>query len=155
MRRPLKKKRAPQIDIKHDSEKIAKFVNYIMLDGKKTIAQNIVYDAFDEIKKQLNKDPLGIFELALQNVSPLVEVKSRRVGGATYQVPKEVSPHRRQTLAYRWIIESARKKKSVTMSKALAEELINASKNEGDAVVKRANTHKMAEANRAFAHYAW
>ena len=156
MRRKIKNKRSPAPDLLYNSEKVGKFINYVMWDGKKTIAQKIVYDAFDIIKKKEKvEDPLSVFEAAIKNVGPLMEVRSRRVGGANYQVPREVRPERRIALAYRWIIEAARKKKGRPMAERLAEEIILASKEEGDAVKKRENTHKMAEANKAFAHFAW
>ena len=125
-----------------------------MLDGKKEVAKKIVYDAFDYIAQQ-DKDPLTTFEEAIKNAGPLMEVKSRRVGGANYQVPREVRDARRMSLAYRWIITFARKRKGVPMAQALASELLAAAQNEGDAVKKKEDTHKMAEANKAFAHFAW
>jgi len=134
---------------------VSKFVNQIMRKGKKTIARKIVYRAFDIIKEKTKKDPLEVFEKALQNASPLLEVKSKRVGGATYQVPREVRGDRRMTLAMRWIITAARSKKGRPMREKLAEELILASNNEGTAIKKKEDTHRMAEANRAFAHFAW
>ena len=126
-----------------------------MLDGKKTVAENIVYGAFDIIEEKTKQKPLEVFELALKNVGPLTEVRSRRVGGANYQVPREVRPERRVALAMRWILDVSRKGKGAPMKKRLADELLLASKNEGEAVKKRENTHKMAEANKAFAHFAW
>ncbi len=134
---------------------VSKFINQIMRKGKKTIARKIVYRAFDIIKEKTKKDPLEVFEKALQNASPLLEVKSKRVGGATYQVPREVRGDRRMTLAMRWIITAARSKKGRPMREKLAEELILASNNEGTAIKKKEDTHRMAEANRAFAHFAW
>ncbi|RLC35339.1 MAG: 30S ribosomal protein S7 [Candidatus Nealsonbacteria bacterium] len=134
---------------------VAKFINRIMKRGKKTVAQKIVYGAFDIIKEKTQKDPLEIFEKAIQAASPLLEVKSRRVGGATYQVPVEVRGERRIALASRWIIQAAKSKKGRPMKEKLADELIAASKNEGAAVKKKEDTHRMAEANRAFAHFAW
>lgn len=140
----------------YNSVKVARFINYLMLDGKKSTAQKVVYGAFDEIKKQLSTDnPLEVFETALKNVGPNVEVRSRRVGGANYQVPREVRPERRLALAMRWILQATRSRSGAPMYKFLAEELISASKNEGVAVKKKEDTHKMAEANRAFAHFAW
>lgn len=157
MRRPIKKKLTIYADSRYNSEQVSKFINCIMLDGKKTIAQKLVYDAFDEIKKKAEvENPVEVFETAIRNVSPTVEVRSRRVGGANYQVPREVRPERRQALAFRWIIDAARKsRKGAPTSKFLADELISASNNEGSAVKKREDTHKMAEANKAFAHFAW
>ncbi len=155
MRRPLKKKLTVAPDVIYQSEKVAKFVNSIMQDGKKVAARKIVYGALDIIKETDGLDPLEVFETALRNVGPSVEVRSRRVGGANYQVPREVRPERRSALAMRWIITAVRAKKGVKTAKSLAEELIAASKNEGTAVKKKEDTHKMAESNRAFAHFAW
>ena len=123
--------------------------------GQKSTARRVVYQAFDEIKEKTKREPLEIFEEALRNVGPAMEVRSRRVGGANYQVPREVRPERKTALTYRWIIDAARARKGAPMHKRLAEELIAASKNEGPAVKKREDTHKMAEANKAFAHFAW
>jgi len=134
---------------------VAKFINQIMLDGKKTIAQKIVYGSFDVIEEQTKKKPLDVFRLAIQNVSPVLEVKPKRVGGATYQVPMEVKGNRKLSLAMKWIITSSRSKKGKAMKFKLAEELIEASENRGNSVKKKENVHKMAEANRAFAHFAW
>jgi len=155
MRRKVKNRNQPRPDRVYSSEQVAKFINHIMLDGKKTIAENIVYGAFDIIKEKTKEEPFEIFDLALKNVGPLTEVRSRRVGGANYQVPREVRSERRTALAMKWILEVARKGKGTSMKKRLADELILASKNEGEAVKKRENTHKMAEANKAFAHFAW
>jgi small subunit ribosomal protein S7 len=154
MRRPLKKKNIVVKDTKYGSEKVGRFINYIMWDGNKSAARKIVYGAFEEIKSG-GSDPLEVFEAALRNTGPSVEVRSRRVGGANYQVPREVRPDRRSQLAMRWIRDAARAKKGGKAHKFLADELISASKNEGSAVKKREDTHKMAEANRAFAHFAW
>lgn len=127
-----------------------------MLDGKKELARKTVYKAFDIIKEETgNPNPLEIFDTAIKNASPLVEVRSRRIGGANYQVPREVRPERRNTLAIRWIIQAARNRKGAPMHKKIAEELIAASKNEGVAVKKKEDTHRMAESNKAFAHFAW
>lgn len=134
---------------------IAKFINYIMKRGKKTIARKILYGAFDIMKEKAKQDPLEVFEKALQNAAPIVEVRSKRVGGATYQVPTEVRGERKMMLAMRWILEAARAKKGKPMAEKLAAELMDAAKNEGAAVKKKENTHRMAEANRAFAHFAW
>jgi len=134
---------------------VAKLINKVMRGGKKTIAQKIIYGAFDIIKEKTKNEPMDVFEKAIRNVSPLLEVKAKRVGGATYQVPREVKKDRMATLAMRWLIQAARSKKGKTMKERLAEELILASKNEGVAVKKKENTHRMAEANRAFAHFAW
>jgi len=156
MRRKLKAKPPIIPDSVYDSEKITKFVNYVMLEGKKTTARAVVYRALDEIKeKTKSTNPLEIFEAALKNTGPTMEVRSRRVGGANYQIPREVRPERRQFLSMKWIIEAARAKKGKAMHEKLAEEIIAASNNEGEAVKKRENTHKMADANKAFAHFAW
>ncbi|MEX0919461.1 MAG: 30S ribosomal protein S7 [Parcubacteria group bacterium] len=156
MRRKLKAKPKITPDIIYDSEKVSKFVNYVMLEGKKTTARKVVHEAFEAIKeKTKNPNPLEIFETALKNTGPTMEVRSRRVGGANYQVPREVRPERRQFLSMKWIVDAARNKKGKAMAEKLAEEIISASNNEGEAVRKRENTHKMAEANKAFAHFAW
>lgn len=156
MRRKLKAKPKIQPDYTYDSEKVTKFINYAMEKGKKTIATKIVYDSFNLIKEQTkNPNPLEIFEMALKNTGPTMEVRSRRVGGANYQIPREVRPERRQFLSMKWIIEAARSKKGKAMAQKLADEIVAASNNEGEAVRKRENTHKMAEANKAFAHFAW
>lgn len=155
MRRKVKNRMQPGPDPIYNSERVAKFINYVMLDGKKTTAQSIVYDAFTIIKEKTKEEPVEIFELAMKNVGPVTEVRSRRVGGANYQVPREVRPERRLSLAMRWILDIARKQSGKPMAERLAGELILASKNEGEAVKKRENTHKMAEANKAFAHFAW
>jgi small subunit ribosomal protein S7 len=134
---------------------VSKLINYVTRRGKKTIARKIVYGAFDIVKEKTKKDPLEIFKRAIENVGPSLELRPRRVGGATYQVPIEVPPERKIALAMRWIIMAAKMKKGKAMKEKLAEELIAASKNEGWAVKKKEDTHKMAEANRAFAHFAW
>jgi small subunit ribosomal protein S7 len=141
-------------DPKHGSEMIARLINMVMLSGKKSVAEQIVYGAMDVIG-QKNNDPLSLVQKALDNVSPLVEVKSRRVGGATYQVPVEVRSSRRAALAMRWLIDSARKRGETSMPRKLAGELMDASESRGGAVKKREETHRMAEANKAFAHYRW
>lgn len=156
MRGKLKVKKALVPDLVYKSVKVTKFVNYIMEAGKKNTARKIIYNMFDEIKeKTKSTNPLEIFELALSNTAPNVEVRSKRVGGANYQVPVEVRPERRAALSMKWIIDAARSKKGAPMHKKLADEIIAASKNEGEAVRKRENTLKMAEANKAFAHFAW
>ncbi len=156
MRRRLKKKHTLAPDPIYNSEKVAKFVNCVMERGKKNAARSIVYDALTLIKEKAKvEDPIIIFEEALRNTGPAMEVRSRRVGGANYQVPREVRPERKQALAIRWIIEAARSKKGAAMHKKLADELIAAAKNEGEAIKKRENTIKMAESNKAFAHFAW
>lgn len=139
----------------YDNAGVALFINRVMKEGKKITARKVVYGAFDIIKEKTKKEPLEIFEQAIKNASPLLEVKSKRVGGATYQVPREVKGERAITLASRWIIGAARSKKGRTMKEKLAQELIDAAENTGIAVKKKENTHRMAEANRAFAHFSW
>jgi len=134
---------------------VTKLINNLMLDGKKGIAQKICYGAFDIIKEKTGKDPLEAFHQALNNIMPVLEVKARRVGGATYQVPIEVRAERRQALGLRWLVDNARKRSERTMSERLAGELMDATNNMGGAVKKKEDTHKMAEANKAFAHYRW
>ena len=156
MRRPVKNRNIPKPDSRYDSAKVSKFINHIMERGKKDIARKIVYQAFDEIKKKAEvENPLEIFDMALKNASPVMEIRSRRVGGANYQVPREVRPERRNFLAMTWMIQAAQSKSGTPMYKRLSEELLLASKNEGSAVKKKEDTHKMAEANKAFAHFAW
>ena len=138
----------------HGRVDLGRFINYVMRDGKKSTAEKIVYDALAQIEKTAKQDPVAVFEKALANASPLVEVSSKRVGGANYQVPREVRPERRFILACRWIIGAARSRKGKPMAVKLADELLAASKNEGTAIKKKLDTHKMAEANRAFAHFA-
>jgi len=142
-------------DPKFGSETLAKFVNILMLDGKKSTAEKITYGALDVIGERTKRDPLEVFEEALENVRPTVEVKSRRVGGATYQVPVEVRASRRTALAMRWLVDASRKRGEKSMGVRLAGELIDASENRGTAVKKREDTHRMAEANKAFAHYRY
>jgi len=149
------KKHEVQPDAVYNSVVISKFINQIMKQGKKTAARKIVYGAFDIVKEKTKKEPMDVFEQALKNVSPLLEVKSKRVGGATYQVPVEVKGERKLALAFRWIIASARSKKGRSMADKLAQELQDAASNTGNAVKKKIDTHRMAEANRAFAHFAW
>jgi small subunit ribosomal protein S7 len=149
------KKREISPDPLYSNVTVAKFINQVMRKGKKTIARKIVYGAFEILKEKTKKDPLEIFEKALQNVGPLLEVKAKRIGGATYQIPREVKGERRLTLAMRWIIQAAKAKKGKPMREKLAQELIDASKNIGAAVKKKEDTHRMAEANRAFAHFGW
>jgi len=148
-----KRKIAP--DAKYKSVLVAKFVNNLMKKGKKSTAQSILYGAFDIIEEKAKKDPLAAFQTALENVRPVVEVKSRRVGGSTYQVPTEVRPARRQALSMRWIIAFAKARGEKTMAAKLAGELIDASNERGSAIKKKEDTHRMAEANKAFAHYRW
>ncbi len=155
MRRKVTNRNIPKPDIIHSSLVLSKFINGVMWDGKKETARKIVYGAFDVITEKTGTDALEIFNLAIENASPVMEVRSRRIGGANYQVPREVRPERRQNLAFRWIIAAARGGKGKPMHILLADELISASKKEGVAVKKREDTHKMAEANKAFAHFAW
>ncbi len=155
MRRKRKIHREISPDPAYGSTQVEKFVNYVMKKGKKTVARKIVYGAFTIIEKKTKEEPLKIFEEAIKNTSPLLEVKSRRVGGATYQVPREVRGERKLSLAYRWLIAASKARKGMPMAKKLAEELLLASKNEGGAVKKKNDTHRMAEANKAFAHFAW
>ena len=139
----------------YNSVLVTKLVNSIMLDGKKGVAQKVVYGAFDMVKEQTGKDPLEVFTTAMDNIMPSLEVKARRVGGATYQVPIEVRPERRQTLGLRWLTTYARARSERTMAQRLANEIMDAANNLGGAVKKREDTHKMAESNKAFAHYRW
>ena len=155
MRRKKKIKRVPSPDAVYNNTMVAKFINQVMKKGKKTIARKIVYGAFNIIKSKTQKEPLEVFDLAIKNASPLLEVKPKRVGGATYQVPREVKGDRKITLAFRWIIGAAKSKRGKPMREKLAEELINAANNEGAAIKKKIDTHRMAEANRAFAHFTW
>ena len=156
MRRPIKNKPVRRPDLVYQSEAISRFINTVMWDGKKDTARKVVYDALDLLKaSEGNPDALETFETAIRNVAPLMEVRSRRVGGANYQVPREVRPERKQALAYRWIIDAARGKKGKPMEEKLAEELMQAFNNEGIAIKKRDDTKKMAESNKAFAHLAW
>ena len=154
-RRHRAEKREINPDPKFGDLVVTKFMNAIMLDGKKSVAETIVYGAFDVVQGKAKQDPLGVFHSALDNVAPHVEVRSRRVGGATYQVPVDVRPERRQALAIRWLIAAARKRNETTMVERLSGELMDAANNRGSAVKKREDTHKMAEANRAFSHYRW
>ncbi len=141
-------------DPRYDRIDVGRFVNYIMQDGKKSTAERVFYQAIDQVQKETKQEGITVFEKALENASPLLEVVSRRVGGANYQIPNEVTPERRFILASRWIIGAARSKKGKSMGMKLAEEIIAASKNEGGAIKKKLDTHRMAEANRAFAHFA-
>jgi small subunit ribosomal protein S7 len=152
-RRPEKRVILP--DPKFGDEVLSKFMNSVMLDGKKAVAEGIVYTALEVIETKAKKDPIGVFHDALNNVKPGIEVRSRRVGGATYQVPVEVRTERAQALAIRWLITAARNRSEKTMSARLSAELMDASTNRGNAVKKREDTHRMAEANRAFSHYRW
>jgi small subunit ribosomal protein S7 len=155
MRRRSAEKREVLPDPKFGDRVLTKFVNNLMLDGKKSVAERIVYNAFDRMQKRTGKDPLGMFHEALENVKPTLEVRSRRVGGATYQVPVEVRPERREALAIRWLIQTASKRSEKTMMERLAGELLDAANSRGAAFKKREDTLKMAEANRAFSHYRW
>ena len=152
-RRHRAEKRIVLPDAKYGDKVVAKFINNVMEHGKKAVAEKIVYSAFDIIAQKSKQDALKVFAEALDNVKPLVEVKSRRVGGATYQVPMEVRADRRQALAIRWIIDAAQKRSESTMTERLANELLDALANKGSAVKKREDTHRMAEANKAFSHY--
>ena len=142
-------------DPKYDNKLVSKFINSVMRDGKKSTAQSILYDAFGIMKEKSKESPLKIFEQAVDNVRPLIEVKSRRVGGSTYQVPTEIRPSRRTALGVRWIIGYARQRPEKGMAKKLAAELMDAASNRGASVKKKEDTHKMAEANKAFAHFRW
>jgi|SRR3989344_8650521 len=148
------KKHKIEPDARYNNVKIAKFINYIMARGKKTVAQSVVYDAFDIIHQRLNSEPRQIFDAALKNVSPALEVKGRRIGGANYQVPVEVFDPRRTTLGMRWLIAAARARKGKPMAEKLADEIMDAHNKQGAAFKKREDTHRMAEANKAFAHFA-
>ena len=154
-RRHKAEKREVIPDAKYGDLVVAKFMNSVMYDGKKSTAEQIVYGALEIVETKLKSDPLAIFKQALENVAPAIEVRSRRVGGATYQVPVEVRFDRRQALAIRWLITAARARNDKTMVDRLSAELIDASNNRGNAVKKREDTHRMAEANRAFSHYRW
>lgn len=154
MRKKRVYKKYHQPDVVSNRIDVARFINYVMREGKKSTAERIVYDAFQKIKDATKEDPIIVFEKALQNAAPLLEVISRRVGGANYQIPYEVRPDRKFILAARWIIGAARSRKGKPMAEKLAEEIVAASKNEGTAIKKKLDTHRMAEANRAFAHFA-
>ena len=154
-RRHRAEKREVHTDPKFGDAAVSKFMNYIMYDGKKSAAEKIVYGALDRIESKLRKPPVDAFKEALDNVMPSIEVRSRRVGGATYQVPVEVRPDRRVALAMRWIITAARARNETTMIDRLSNEIMDAAQNRGSAVKKREDTHRMAEANRAFSHYRW
>ncbi len=154
-RRHSAEKREINPDPKFGDLVIMKFMNAIMMHGKKSVAEQIVYGALDQVQTRGKQEPVGMFHQALNNVAPHVEVRSRRVGGATYQVPVDVRPERRQALAIRWLIAAARKRNETTMIERLSGELMDAANNRGSAVKKREDTHKMADANRAFSHYRW
>ena len=148
-------KKIPIIDPKYKSSVIPKLINSIMYDGKKTTAERIVYDAIDKIKSKTKDEPLEIFNQAINNIKPTVEVRSRRVGGATYQVPVEVKSKRSQALALRWLVDASRKRKNKNMSDKIFNEIYDAYQNRGSAIKKKEDTHKMAESNKAFAHFRW
>lgn len=154
-RRRRAERRNPLPDPRYNSVDLSRFINKLMLSGKKTVAQRIVYDALDQIENDVRLPPLDVFTQAVRNATPMVEVKSRRVGGATYQVPTEVRPERRLALAMRWILNSARSRSGRPMAQCLAQELIEASRNQGAAVKRKEDLYRMAEANRAFVHYRW
>ena len=155
----MRRRKAPERkvlpDPKYHSTLVSKFINGLMLEGKRSKAETIFYGAMDIIEEKLKKDPLEVFKKAMDNVSPMLEVRSRRVGGATYQVPVEVRDKRRRSLAIRWLVGYSRKRSEATMAQRLANEFMAAYKNEGTSVKKREDTHKMAEANKAFAHFRW
>jgi small subunit ribosomal protein S7 len=152
-RRPEKREILP--DPVYGDQVLSKFMNSVMLDGKKSVAESIVYSALETVEQRAKREPLGVFHDALNNIKPGIEVRSRRVGGATYQVPVEVRAERAQALAIRWLIAAARARSEKTMSARLSGELMDAAQNRGNAVKKREDTHRMAEANRAFSHYRW
>ncbi|KKW21040.1 MAG: 30S ribosomal protein S7 [Parcubacteria group bacterium GW2011_GWC2_52_8c] len=155
MRRKRNVKRDIPGDVKYGNVLVEKLINYVMKEGKKSVARSIVYQAFDILEKEAKKPAIEAFDEAMRNIQPVVEVKSRRIGGANYQVPREVRGERRVALAYRWLLDGARKKTGKPMAAKLAEELLLAAKNEGNAVKKKMDTHRMAEANKAFAHFSW
>ena len=155
-RRRVVAKREVLPDPKHGSQLLAKFINHVMVSGKKSVAEHIVYSALNTVAERAKtEEPMAIFEKALESIQPMVEVKSRRVGGATYQVPVEVRPARRAALSMRWLVESSRKRGEKSMALRLAGEILDAAENKGSAVKKREDVHRMAEANKAFAHYRW
>ena len=154
-----RKKQAPKRifypDSKYNSLILAKFINFVMYDGKKSTSEKLIYKALEKIKNKTKEDPIKIFDTAIANIRPNLEVRSRRIGGATYQVPQEVKSKRSQTLALRWLLEATRKRKNKSMSDKLFNELMDASQNKGSSIKKREDTHKMAESNKAFAHFRW
>ena len=154
-RRRVIAKREVLPDPKFNNQVVAKFINHVMVSGKKAVAENIVYGALDRVQARDNADPIEVFEKALEAIAPMVEVKSRRVGGATYQAPVEVRPSRRQALAMRWLVDSARSRSEKSMAARLAGEFLDAAEGRGSAVKKREDTHRMADANKAFAHYRY
>lgn len=156
MRRKRNIKRIIKSDYKWESLRVAKFINVVMYDGKKSVAERVVYDALEIVGKKASvENPVTVFDLALDNIAPAVEVRSRRVGGANYQVPVEVRGPRKMALTMRWLLQAARSRKGGSMAERLAEELLAATKNEGAAIKKKLDTHRMAEANKAFAHFSW
>jgi small subunit ribosomal protein S7 len=148
-------RREVEPDSKYNSELVARFINRLMQGGKKSVAASIMYDAFDIIEERTHRSPLQVFNQAIENVTPVLEVRPRRVGGATYQIPIEVRPERRTSLAIRWLVRTAQARKGRPMAERLADELMDASRNTGATVKRKEDTHRMAEANRAFAHYRW
>lgn len=154
-RRAAAVRREVQPDAKYNNRLVTQLINKVLLDGKKSIAEGIVYGAFDIVAEKTGQDPIAVFKKAMENIRPTLETKSKRVGGANYQVPIEVNSRRSTTLAIRWLVDFSRKRKENTMAQRLANEIIDASENTGAAVKKREDTYKMAEANRAFAHYRW
>ena len=154
-RRAAAVRREVQPDAKYNNRLVTQLINKVLLDGKKSVAEGIVYGAFDIVAEKTCQDPIAVFKKAMENIRPTLETKSKRVGGANYQVPIEVNSRRSTTLAIRWLVDFSRKRKENTMAQRLANEIIDASENTGAAVKKREDTHKMAEANRAFAHYRW
>ena len=155
MRKRQAEKRDVLADPIYNSKVVTKLINQIMLDGKKGIAQSILYDAFEIVKEKTGKDPMEVFETALENIEPALEIKSRRIGGSNYPVPMEVRPERRQALGLRWLVQYAKNRNGRGMAEKLANEIMDAANNTGGAVKKREDTHRMAEANKAFAHYRW
>lgn len=155
MRRKRAEKREHKPDAVYSNVALSRFINYIMKDGEKTSAERVVYDALKAVEKEIGENPITVFEKAMENISPRVEVSSRRIGGANYQVPREVRPERKFMLASRWMIDAARSKKGKNMAQSLSEEILAAYKNEGIAVKKKQDIHRMAESNRAFAHFSW
>ena len=154
-RRRVVAKREVIPDPKYGNTTLAKFMNHVMISGKKSVAESIVYGAMTLVAERSNRDPIEVFDEALENIAPMVEVKSRRVGGATYQVPVEISFERQQALAFRWMVNAARSRKGVPMNEALADEIVDAYNNTGGVVKKKEEVHRMAQANRAFAHLRW
>lgn len=154
-RRNRPPRREIEPDVKYNSVTVARFINKLIMRGKKSLAERILYDALDIIANRVSQNPLDVFEQAVNNATPILEVKPRRVGGATYQVPVEVRPERRISLAMRWLVQSARKRTGKSMAEKLAAELMDAAQGQGATIKKKEDTHKMAEANRAFAHYRW